>query len=76
MFNSTNSVIVLHPRHKLTYFKAAGWQDDWIHTAEQLVRDEFKCYVSHSVPNTDNDNTSVAEVNKVHTEVMFYCNCS
>jgi len=32
---------VLHPRHKLSYFKAARWEEDWIHTAEKLVRDTF-----------------------------------
>jgi len=33
---------VLHPRHKLTYFKAAGWEDEWINAAEQIIRDEFE----------------------------------
>jgi hypothetical protein len=31
--------VVLHPRHKLSYFKSADWEDDWINTAEALVRD-------------------------------------
>jgi hypothetical protein len=30
--------LVLHPRHKL---KNAGWEEDWIDTAHQMVRDEF-----------------------------------
>ena len=34
-------IIVLHPRHKLSYFKTARWEDEWIATAERLVRDEF-----------------------------------
>jgi hypothetical protein len=34
-------MVVLHPRHKLQYFKNIGWEDDWIQTAEDLVRDEF-----------------------------------
>ncbi|KAF8153394.1 hypothetical protein B0H34DRAFT_634348, partial [Crassisporium funariophilum] len=25
--------MVLHPRHKLNYFRKAGWEDDWIETA-------------------------------------------
>ena len=33
--------LVLHPRHKLKYFKNAGWQDDWIEQAEEIVRTEF-----------------------------------
>ena len=32
---------VLHPRHKLRYFKTAGWDDTWIKTAQSIVRDKF-----------------------------------
>lgn len=32
---------VLHPHHKLNYFRNAGWPTDWITTAKKLVRDEF-----------------------------------
>ncbi|KIK33084.1 hypothetical protein CY34DRAFT_31394, partial [Suillus luteus UH-Slu-Lm8-n1] len=35
--------MVLHPQHKLSYFKAAHWLDEWIQTADQLVREEFEC---------------------------------
>lgn len=35
-------IAVLHPRHKLTYFKNAGWPDNWIDAAERIVRDEFE----------------------------------
>jgi hypothetical protein len=28
---------VLHPHHKLNYFKSAKWEDDWIKAAAQLV---------------------------------------
>lgn len=33
---------VLHPRHKLEYFKNAGWEAEWISTAEKIVRDEYE----------------------------------
>ena len=33
---------VLHPRHKLSYFKQVGWPTEWINTAEDIVRTEFK----------------------------------
>jgi hypothetical protein len=33
---------VLHPHHKLDYFKSAKWDDEWIETAKQIVRDEFE----------------------------------
>jgi hypothetical protein len=29
--------LVLHPRHKLQYFKNAGWQDECIERAEEIV---------------------------------------
>jgi len=33
---------VLHPRHKLNYFRNAGWDDVWIQTARQIVRDKYQ----------------------------------
>ena len=33
--------VVLHPRHKLHYFKMARWEDSWIKTAHAIVREEF-----------------------------------
>lgn len=32
---------VLHPRHKLHYFKKAGWEETWIEAAHDIVRTEF-----------------------------------
>jgi len=33
--------LVLHPRHKLQYFKKAGWEETWIETSRDIVRTEF-----------------------------------
>lgn len=61
-------VSVLHPRHKLEYFKTAAWEDDWIETAEGLVCDEFErsysaCPVSDQVDDgMDVDNVTAAPV--------------
>lgn len=33
---------MLHPRHKLEYFKNAGWEPEWIDTAKSIVREEFE----------------------------------
>ena len=33
---------VLHPRHKLAYFKKADWEAEWIKIAEAIFRDTFK----------------------------------
>ena len=37
----TDILLVLHPRHKLEYFKRNGWRDSWIEAAHDIVRDEF-----------------------------------
>lgn len=37
----TSNLSVLHPRHKLSYFKKAKWEGEWIKAAMQLVRAEF-----------------------------------
>jgi hypothetical protein len=34
--------LVLHPQHKLEYFKNAGWKGAWIKTAQQIVEDAYK----------------------------------
>ena len=36
-----DSFLVLHPRHKLHYFKTAGWEEEWIDMAHNIVREEF-----------------------------------
>jgi len=33
---------VLHPWHKLSYFKNAGWEDEWIKTAERIICAEYE----------------------------------
>jgi hypothetical protein len=40
--NLTYHFSVLHPRHKLSYFKTAGWDQEWIEAAENICRDEFE----------------------------------
>src|SRR3981189_2473656 len=50
---TSNTFVVLHPRHKLEYFRTAGWPNDWITAAEALIRDEFKH--SYSLPHANKD---------------------
>ena len=46
---------MLHPQHKLQYFKDAGWSDEWIEGAEEIVRTEFtRKYASLDI-NGDSD---------------------
>ena len=39
-FNWISST-VLHPHHKLQYFKKAGWKDSWIKTSHEIIHTEF-----------------------------------
>ncbi|OJT01922.1 Zinc finger BED domain-containing protein RICESLEEPER 2, partial [Trametes pubescens] len=34
--------MVLHLRHKLTYFKSINWSEEWITTAHDIVKAEYK----------------------------------
>ncbi|THV04135.1 hypothetical protein K435DRAFT_558774, partial [Dendrothele bispora CBS 962.96] len=34
--------MILHPRHKLSYFKRMGWDKEWIEKAEEICRDEYE----------------------------------
>lgn len=34
---SSYILLVLHPQHKLRYFKNAGWPDEWFERAEEIV---------------------------------------
>ena len=44
-------IIVLHPKHKMKYFKKQGWDKKWIETAEVIVREEFKRnYAAYVIP--------------------------
>jgi len=38
---------VLHPCHKLNYFKNVRWENDWIKAARQLVQDKFNLLYNH-----------------------------
>lgn len=70
-------IIVLHPRHKLSYFKNAGWEDEWVDTAETLVRDEFKRSYEHTIVNddlTDDEDKGVGVSADETSMVCFFIN--
>jgi hypothetical protein len=49
-------LIVLHPRHKLTYFAKASWESAWIATAREIVRVEFdRSYADKPVEESTED---------------------
>jgi len=37
-----HGVLHLHPSHKLAYLQNAGWSEEWIATAKEIVKMEFK----------------------------------
>ena len=53
--------VVLHPSHKLEYFKKANWDDEWRETAVDIVRTEFeRAYADIEVDEVvDNDNVCI-----------------
>ncbi|KAF8585435.1 hypothetical protein K439DRAFT_1316321, partial [Ramaria rubella] len=40
--------MVLHPCHKLAYFKAVHWEPEWIEAAHTIVHEEFNRLYSHA----------------------------
>jgi hypothetical protein len=66
LFLFTTSV-VLHPHHKLEYFKKAKWDEEWIETAKNIVREEFeRSYkVSNAAESSDSDTEHNDGSNKV-----------
>ena len=67
---------VLHPRHKLAYFKNVGWQTDWIEMAEALVCEEFNHSYS-SIQTSMQSTEKSPDVNKVCTTglLLFRISC-
>jgi hypothetical protein len=51
---------VLHPWHKLSYFKQVGWLSEWVNAAEDIVHAEFKR--SYAVSNESEDENSNEDI--------------
>jgi len=54
-YSLTVILLVLHPRHKLEYFKAQNWEHEWIQAARNIVRDEFDRSYKGSAIRDDKD---------------------
>ena len=52
------NTLVLHPRHKLSYFAKAGWEDEWVDTARDIVQAEFDR--SYAKPQEEQDDNEIS----------------
>ena len=51
---------MLDPRRKLDYFREAGWEEEWIEAAREIVREEFdRGYAEIRLENEDEELTLV-----------------
>jgi len=68
-------LLVLHPRHKLQYFKNAGWQDEWIERAEEIVRTVFDLSYGSMDTSwaTSGETQSKVCVSKLSSSIKSYC---
>jgi hypothetical protein len=62
---------VLHPRHKLQYFKKAGWDDAWVNTAYEMVRHVFEGTYK-SLPGVKPNLNKPNNVNKIAVRVQSF----
>ena len=62
--------LVLDPKQKLEYFRSAGWEENWIETAREIVVAEFEQGYSHMVDDIDEENNSEAVSSFL---LRFYC---
>jgi len=74
--------LVLHPCHKLNYFKNAKWEDDWIEDARQLVRDEFDLSYNCGSTSQESSNQVCITTSCIHflislcSSLYSACHCS
>lgn len=73
----TDQIQVLHPCHKLAYFRKLKWPLDWINLAETLVRDEFERNYTAIFDNVedeedDNDNEASPKPKVSHSAPVCY----
>ncbi|KIK95453.1 hypothetical protein PAXRUDRAFT_140660, partial [Paxillus rubicundulus Ve08.2h10] len=63
--------IVLHPRHKLSYFKNVNWEESWIDTTKKLVKDVFKrLYTTEETDNQDGLGEDTPKLKEVHNWLL------
>ena len=54
---------VLHPSHKLDYFKSVDWEDEWVKVAKDIVHMEFEqAYAGLQDHNGNNETDLVCQL--------------
>ena len=62
------SVLVLHPRYKLQYFKQAKWEQDWIDIATDIVHETYdNHYASRAMEEEDEEGEGEENESTVHS---------
>ena len=67
---------MLHPHHKLSYFRHAGWTNDWIATVKKLVRDEYDCsycFWADIVITATGPEDESKPLNKIFDSLLAFC---
>jgi hypothetical protein len=54
-----HTYLVLHPSHKIDYFKQADWKEEWQKTAVEIVREEFERVYADILDSEDDDSQPV-----------------
>lgn len=66
--------LVLHPRYKSTYFQKAGWPQEWIQTAEDILRKEWK--VNYKLSTSEPVQDSAVSLNVYYLMLYLMNVCS
>ncbi|OBZ79948.1 putative AC transposase [Grifola frondosa] len=69
---TTDSINLLHPRHKLSYFKQARWEPEWIDEAERIVREKYE--LSYEKRPCDEDDSDVVVTGTSQTSIKSNTN--
>jgi ABC-type uncharacterized transport system substrate-binding protein len=60
---------VMHPLYKLSYFKEANWEKEWINIAEDAARTFFE---EHYLTKVENDNQTVETSGKSKVNLLHW----
>ncbi|KAI0371578.1 hypothetical protein BV20DRAFT_941875 [Pilatotrama ljubarskyi] len=50
--------MILHPGHKLEYFRDQNWSEEWIETAKDIIKDEYNRKYANRKPASPTSSTS------------------